>query len=180
MYFKVGDRVEIENNGKQYTTYPDFYNRNKTEDMLPYILHECVDNGSVGEIMYIGIHKNEHTTLAIINLENRATIMDVMGLSIAEDKEIEEIICGQKRKESSKVSKIQPRRITENKKPIEIIEEPIKEVVKEVKKEIKVGLEKDEILSKLNNAKIVREVRYFMETEFGKIDITKEILKIIN
>ena len=57
---KVGDWVEVVNNGYSYSTYPEWlYNKVKFELVKYYHYGYCPKNGSIGKVVAIGQHENE-------------------------------------------------------------------------------------------------------------------------
>ena len=57
---KVGDWVEVVNNGHSYSTYPEWlYNRVKFEFVKYYHYGYCPRNGSIGKVVAIGQHENQ-------------------------------------------------------------------------------------------------------------------------
>lgn len=79
----IGDTVEIINNGKQYTTYEQFYVSNKTEDSFPYEYQKSNLNGEIGTITAISQHGSyKHSTLALVNMTSgNSAIINIEGLS---------------------------------------------------------------------------------------------------
>ncbi|MCI9585675.1 MAG: hypothetical protein HFH45_03465 [Bacilli bacterium] len=80
---KVGDTVEVVDNGKSYTAYADWFEENNCKDLEKYfVYHNRPKEGLYAEVLAIGGHKlfEEKTILAIQTAFKEVYLIELDGV----------------------------------------------------------------------------------------------------
>lgn len=79
---KIGDYVQVINNGQSYTTYPEWlYNKVDYQHVKKYVYGDVLPNGLIGRVIVIGNHEtNKSKKLIGLEADDCVYIINIEGV----------------------------------------------------------------------------------------------------